>query len=313
MITDAPLLGHGVGAFEKKYMIYQARYFERHPYSKFAEQADNVIYPYNELLHIGVELGLVGIIGAVTILIAVGKCITLCRDNIPYAGGLVSLIVFSMFSYPTHVLFLAILFPVLLGGIVFKKKALLCNIYINKFARWGVCAVGIYLFARGYYTYNMLEVNIKELFSNSKCDSASAKKYINTHYADLKGAPQLFDLYAQHSYKTLPINESLPILLDATTIIPTSELYCDLGDLYKGGGDFSKAIEYYCLASYMIPNRLLPKYKLFLLYKDMDDKFHAKQLGTIILSTLAKVESTRTLSIKGEVKRYLEKMEKTIK
>lgn len=53
MIADAPLVGHGIGTFENKYMYYQAQYFESHPYSKYEKLADNIVYPYNEFLRIG--------------------------------------------------------------------------------------------------------------------------------------------------------------------------------------------------------------------------------------------------------------------
>ena len=53
MIADAPLVGHGIGTFENKYMYYQAQYFESHPYSKYEKFTDNIVYPYNEFLRIG--------------------------------------------------------------------------------------------------------------------------------------------------------------------------------------------------------------------------------------------------------------------
>ncbi len=60
MICDKPVLGHGVAAFKKEYILYQAKYFEQHPSSDFAKVADNVAYPYNEFLHVFIEQGLVG-------------------------------------------------------------------------------------------------------------------------------------------------------------------------------------------------------------------------------------------------------------
>jgi Lipid A core - O-antigen ligase and related enzymes len=59
MITDKPLFGHGIGGFQREYMLYQAEYFKNHPDSNYAMLADIVKHPFNEFLLL-VEQGLVG-------------------------------------------------------------------------------------------------------------------------------------------------------------------------------------------------------------------------------------------------------------
>lgn len=307
MIVDAPVLGHGVGAFEKKYMYYQARFFKSHSLSEYANIADNVIYPYNEFLHIAVEMGILGILLILLIIITLVWRVPMERENIIYVGGVMALIVFSMFSYPSYVQFLMLLFPVLLGGIVLRKGVRLYSTFAYKYAWWGGWGFAACLLGKGYYTFSLLEENVEKLYSDSISDIVYAKKYLETHYDDLKTVPSFLDLYAQYCYKTFPVSESLPVLKDAAIIVPTSELFCDLGDLYKDTGDMKRAVEYYSLASYMIPNRLLPKYELFVLYQEIGDTLLARQVGKNILSMVVKVESTKTLKIKGDVKRYLEK------
>jgi len=62
MIADSPLWGHGAGAFNDKYMLYQAAFFEKNPESRFAIVADNVGYPFNELLNTAISLGFIGVV-----------------------------------------------------------------------------------------------------------------------------------------------------------------------------------------------------------------------------------------------------------
>lgn len=307
MIADAPILGHGIGAFGKKYMYYQAQYFESYPLSEYIKLADNVIYPYNEFLHVGVEMGMLGILLVVLIIIALAWRVPLQEENMIYMGGFIALMVFSMFSYPSYVLLLMLLFPVLLGGIVCRREMRLFSTLACKYAWWGVCGFTACLLGKGYYTFYLLEKNVEKLYSSSSSDMVSAEKYIEMHYDDLKAIPGFLDLYAQYCYKTFPVPESLPVLKDAAIIVPTSELFCDLGNLYKDAGDMKRAVECYSLASYMTPNRLLPKYELFVLYQEIGDTLLARQIGETILSMVVKVESTETLKIKGGVKRYLEK------
>ena len=61
MIKDKPIFGHGYGAFQAKYMDYQAEYFKNNPNSKYAQLADNVKHPFNEFIKVAVEFGMVGL------------------------------------------------------------------------------------------------------------------------------------------------------------------------------------------------------------------------------------------------------------
>ena len=60
LISDYPVFGCGTGGWTANYMLYQADFFATHPHSHFIMLADNVAYPYNEILHIGAEHGLPG-------------------------------------------------------------------------------------------------------------------------------------------------------------------------------------------------------------------------------------------------------------
>lgn len=60
MFADKPLLGYGIGGFQREYMLYQAEYFRNHPGSSFIMLADIVKHPFNEYLLFLVEKGLMG-------------------------------------------------------------------------------------------------------------------------------------------------------------------------------------------------------------------------------------------------------------
>lgn len=60
MIKDKPFFGHGHGAFQARYMDYQAEYFKKNPNSKYAQLADNVKHPFNEFIKLAVEFGMGG-------------------------------------------------------------------------------------------------------------------------------------------------------------------------------------------------------------------------------------------------------------
>ena len=306
MIVDAPLAGHGIGAFERKYMYYQGRYFNSHPDSQYSILADNIAYPYNEFLCIWIEQGIIGIILVVGIIISVFKYVSYHGYSKIYLGGFVSLLTFSMFSYPSQVLLLWLLAPILLGGMLFKKNVMHLSIGPNfRLIGYILGIACLALVAQNGYGYYSLRKKVKSMNTASSQEKIEAEVYLERHLAKLQSVPRLFNIYAQYYYQnTLPF-ESVHILEKAVTIIPSCELYCDLGDVYKELNQKNKAIASYLLASDMLPNRLLPKYKLFCLYREEGDTIQMRKIGFEALGIDVKVISTKTLRMKGEIKRTL--------
>ena len=71
-------------------------------------------------------------------------------------------------------------------------------------------------------------------------------------------------------------------------------------------GNLDKAEILYRKAIDMVPSRITPRYKLFKLYISRGDTILAVSLGRIVLSLKPKVESTKTLRMKGEIKDFLQ-------
>ena len=97
-------------SFEKEYMFYQADYFRNHPQSDFLNVADNVTYPYNELLHIAVETGMCGL---VLFLLVVSPFVF--SDERTLKAVLAAWLIFAMFSYPVNVVPLMMNFALFTG------------------------------------------------------------------------------------------------------------------------------------------------------------------------------------------------------
>lgn len=102
MIKDSPLIGHGSGSFQAKYMLYQADYFRLYPNSHFAQLADNVSHPFNEFLKIAAEYGCLGLI---ILFFLIGKGIYIFKRNTnimkyPVIESIIAIVVCACFSYP---------------------------------------------------------------------------------------------------------------------------------------------------------------------------------------------------------------------
>lgn len=301
MILKKPVFGHGIGKFSREYMYYQAAYFEKHPDSHYQQYADNISFPYNEFLYVWAEQGVVGFLLFLGLLAG-----ALCAPatNNTYKGALFAYLIFAQFSYPSHVPGLLALFPILLAAIHNRP----ISVYIPKNVYWGLiaaalCSVG---YVSGEYIFrNQCRTTLQGLFSSSETVVADAKKFATDHYRRLLTYPRIADVYAQYVFGHYAPQEALTILNDVGKVVPTAELYCDLGDLHKALGNFESARDSYRTAGNMIPRRLTPKYKLFVLFRDMGDTLSARHHASEILSMPIRLEGTRTLKMKAELRHFM--------
>jgi O-antigen ligase len=102
MIKDKPIAGHGYGAFNAKYMLYQAEYLDASPDSRYSALADNVLHPFNEYLFALSEHGFIGFGVLILLGLFTVRCYLRKPDRTKFIAllSLLSLAVFSCFSYP---------------------------------------------------------------------------------------------------------------------------------------------------------------------------------------------------------------------
>lgn len=304
MIVERPLVGHGTGSFGQKYMYYQADYFKKNSESALTIYADDISYPFNEFLHLWIEYGIIAVfIGGYLILhISLKKASVIGRI---YCVAFIALLIYSLFSYPSYILGLLILFPVLLSGMesksVFEIKLHLpiycCVLYGTLFSTF-------FFFFYTYGECKELNDNIEGLYSFDSAGVEKAKDYFIEHYDLLKTNPRMIELYAGF-YSNHPQDRSKIILEDAIKIIPSSDLLCHIGDEYKRNGNMHKSIWAYQLAQNMVPYRIRPRYKQFLLYKELGNFHQAQEVAEETGLIPVKIKGTETLKMKGEMKRFL--------
>lgn len=123
MIKDSPILGIGLGAFELNYLKYQAGFLESHPeYINVNVKAGEA---HNEYLQMGAELGVIGLIFFLLIILLFYKSslnfirkINQDRKRLIILGlglGITSTLVHSLESFPFHVPALGSVFFLLVG------------------------------------------------------------------------------------------------------------------------------------------------------------------------------------------------------
>lgn len=308
MIADNLWFGHGIGTFSKQYMFYQARYFENTDNEAQMMVADNVAYAYNELIHLTVETGIVGLLLALGIIGIIYKKNDYSDLNHQIAKvGITVWLLFSMFSYPTDVFPLLLLFPLLLGCL--NSKVIMinkCN-YLKISLLVIVCVVISWW---SFYQGCFYKKSSEELASLFEMDNSSALIFAETHYTQLESNIKYNMIYVgwltRHSVEQKDISK-------IEKIIPGSETYCYLGDYYCRIGMNKLAEKSYRIASFMVPTRMRPNYKLWRMYLESGDTINANIMARKMLVQPLKVENSFTINVKSEVRDYLLKRKTILK
>lgn len=299
MIQEFPLFGQGTGGWLADYMHLQADYFVQRPDSPYLLLADNVAYPYNEYLLLLAEQGMAGFL---LMLLSLYSLLFSKSNGFLTKALLLSFLAFSFFSYPSNVFALQLLFVALIG--IMKSKPLKTFSLIARTFRYaiGVVLLVIALFSvHSYRMYAQAYGNIRNLYEGKYED---ALLELESLYPYFYHNPALMSLYSHISIDYLSSSEALKLLEETERLMPNGDVYMDLGDVWKREGDMLQAERCYQTAIQMVPSRLMPKYKLFLLYQEQGKREEALALRKQILACPLKKESTRELRIKGEVRAY---------
>ena len=134
MITDKPLFGSGLGTFPLYYLNYQADFLQKNPnYLNFAGKAGEA---HNEYLQIWAEMGIIGLLSFLLIIIIfyrtnldLIKKIKTIEGKIIIIGlisGVTVTLVHSIFSFPFHIPAVGAAFWFIIG-ITIASENIFCN------------------------------------------------------------------------------------------------------------------------------------------------------------------------------------------
>jgi O-antigen polymerase len=312
MIKDKPVFGHGYGAFQARYMDYQAEYFKKNPNSKYAQLADNVKHPFNEFIKIAVEFGMGGIIVMSSlILFVLWKVIKSENENRGlFFSGLVSFMVFACFSYPLQYiavwLLLAFYFLVLLPS----NEIRISNTPISIIARI-IVFVASSLILFHFAKQIQAEIKWKTIAVNSLSGNTEEMlpEYEKLHSTALKGNPFFLYNYGAELNFASQLDESIEILTECQKKFNDYDLQMLLADSYYRKGESEKAVQIYKHASNMVPCRFLPIYQHFEIYRKAGRIDMAVKYAKKIVNKKIKIPSITVTSIKSEAEEYLKEKE----
>jgi O-antigen ligase len=305
MIWDKPVAGHGYGAFNEKYMLYQADYFDANPDSKYSLLADNVLHPFNEYLLVLAEHGIIGPVCLLLLLLMVLRSYLRERTQIKFIAvlGILSLMLCSCFSYPFKYPFAWI--------IALFNLALICpSIKISSRkasvgARAGTGAVAVLLLFIGVALMKA-EMRWNTIAKQSLAGKTMEMlpKYDKLYkYLDKNG---LF-LYnhAAELHEVGEYEKSLSVFEQCIEHYNDYDVQMLIADNHNNLKQYDKAEFHLKRASAMCPVRFMPLYQLVELYRATDRMNEAIVLAQQILDKKVKIPSSSVNAIKNKMEQLI--------
>ncbi len=292
-MIEAKPLGFGLNGMQNNYMLFQARFFERHTTSPIAIYADDIVISYNEFLHCSVVLGVIGLLFFCSILVVLFLAKTDNGLNDILKSVLLVFVVFALFSFP----FSHIVTWILFWTMVIAMRKPYFGVLIN------TLSIVLILLGMGEWCYKKHFEVVTEAFMTNQVDTHRIEQVIvNTNFYQL--CPSLLEPLLK--YEDFQHSRLYPCVVNhAVKRLPCTVSYCAMGDYLLNAGQINEALYYYRKASTMVPIKLMPKYKEFLLFFTRSDYTNALKVGTDILSMPIKVGSSDAILIVNDVKEKL--------
>jgi O-antigen ligase len=315
--VDVPWFGIGIGGFLHAVAEGIARLSTTNTDLSSAGVAD---YAYNILLKIVVEQGVVG--GALAVAFVLVTLTKLSRNSSALFWGIVSLLVFGMFSYPFDMLsykVVAVLIVAWSESTIKRQKderqmtncerrmaknesqlvlelgwikASLLSCFLG-FASWHAGKLSGVCFQTEWDSYMPLSVNSFSIEDGYKWQP-SVSDY--SHFLYVFGKK----LREEGQY-----NASNAIAYQATKCSADPAFYILIGNNYKDMKHYDFAEQAYYKAFAVMPNRLYPLYQLMLLYQESGEIQKRKLMAKRVIGMKPKIESPATRDMKKKAMVFL--------
>jgi len=308
MINDRPSFGHGYGAFQAKYMDYQAEYFKNNPNSEFAILADDVKQPFNEFIKVAVEFGMVGLFVILLLIMFLFWKIIKSKneDRHLVISGITSFLVLAFFSYPMYYVSVWLLLATYISSLLPTTAIKIKNNAISIITRSAIVIACVFFIFQTIMKIRS-EIKWKSIAESSLGGKTQEMlpEYVKLYSTSLKQNPFFLYNYGAELNFVGKFDKSLQILGECQKNFNDYDLQMLLADNYYRIGTTEKAIQTYQHASNMIPCRFLPSYQIFQIYKELGNKKIARKYANDIVSKKVKIPSLTVNSIKEEAEEYL--------
>lgn len=298
-IAKKPIMGYGVDGFAYAYGSAQEKYFEKGEYSLNEELvAGSPKYAFNDYVHAIVEWG-VGFI--LVVLIFIGFCLwrgITCK-RLSACGGIISLLVFALTSYPMQLPAFIISLCLLLAACV----------VVNSRIALAVFATFIGVMGAGLWKEDVSQEceewsKVKRIYDMGEYDIASRGYQIL--YPTLKDRGRFLFEYGHCLYKLKKYDASIQILKEAEKYDNDPMILNIIGKNFQLQRCYKKAEEYFIRSTNRLPGRIYPCYLLTKLYSEWGRIENMLDMAEIVLKKEPKVQSAAIDEMRTEIKNLID-------
>lgn len=297
---DNILWGNGSGFFKNQYMTFQSEYFKNIENERYAQAADNIFHPMNEFLLFIIEHGIIFFIFLIILLILYLKKV---NTKTPEFLSLISILVFSLFSYPFRYPIIILIVAYDLASLSLKRSinikypSAIKLILVPFFSFWI-----IHICYDSYNNYIWNEVNKKSKLGQFK----KVQETYSILYNYMDNNPYFLFNYSSTLFNQKDYKASLSYAIKTNNILNNYDTQLLLADNYKILKRYNESLYHYTESSYMCPNRFIPLYGIYNIYKEIKDYKKMDSIGNIILTKEIKIKSPTIDNIIDVVKKEKE-------
>lgn len=305
-LLDSPAkiaFGYGEDGFKQNYMIRQSKKLISES-NETKQRASNIIHPLNEFLLLTIKYGMIALIILALILLFFFKN----KHYNLYSKALVlTIVIFSLFSYPLKypISYITIAMAVASCDKFKYRISKTKNDSLYIFRRLNAYGASLITLSLGFILLHVtleLDTNMKKwksAYENSILGNQelALKIYKETYYKN-HSSGFIFN-YASYLYNIGKYTEAEKLI--KTSTLKDYETALLLGKIKKAVGSDSLAIEQFKLAHEMCPNRFIPLFEIYKIYRG-NNKPMQERYATLLLSKSIKIPSTQIDEILKTIK-----------
>jgi O-antigen polymerase len=305
---DKPVLGIGYGNFPQLYNYWQGEHFNKKTGDSALTRsvASLSFIAFCEPLQIFIETGAMGLIAYLLIIVLVVRNFLkkgIHSNTEPYLISILSVFIFSFFSYPYHCVPIILLTILCLSALV--VNAVPVKFWrINNGFRVALIALLTCCF-RPLVLFQVKELKAvgrwNEIQESSEFNGRDLAPFYRGLDKQLAIIPLFRYEFGVYLYNTKKYREAIQILEENGRNLPDIETLLTLGKCYDEVGNFGQAENSFKIASEIIPSNLQSRYLLIKLYLKHGNRLKGVQLANEFLKMPVKVNSPAADEMKNEI------------
>lgn len=284
-------------------MEYQAHYFANNPYSIYGVLADNVLHPFNEYLLLITDYGLTGFILLILVIMVL---LNPAKLSSPYRLCLISLAIFSLFSYPLKYPFTWVMIAYCLAHICKEANyKSFCRFTIKP---WGQYILTLTTTLCLFFLIKDIkfEYNLKKIVKYTLLGKTieTIPKYEKLYESWNGNHLFLYNYGAELNY-IKDYAKSNDIFNKCIQHWNDYDIQILVADNYFNMEEWDKALDHYKLAADMCPNRFIPLHHMHKIYVNKNELDKALDMAKKIVTKKVKIPSETVSSIVNDMEKYI--------